>query len=266
MVYQPQPKAELSPAAAADAAAAGDNFHGTNATAELGGGNTIPPDSGALPDLTRLAIGDRGVGGPGVRPHAASVGGAPLAGSGVHFAVYSQGGPVTINVNPQPQVAPPSATRARLQPGQEAAVQTRAPSARIRLPAGTVPAPEHAADHAPEPAAPLSPILGGLADVPPPSPSLESVPTSATASPATATQALDDIAAYEHIAPRDPTHNRWYVVTAGRRVGIWRDWLHMSDYVNRVPGNAHKLFSTRAEAEMHYYNHKNAGRVEVILP
>ncbi len=73
-------------------------------------------------------------------------------------------------------------------------------------------------------------------------------------------------AADEHIAPRDDTHNRWYVVTAGRRVGIWRDWLHMSDFVNRVPGNAHKSFATRAEAEQHYFTAKNEGRVEVIMP
>lgn len=70
----------------------------------------------------------------------------------------------------------------------------------------------------------------------------------------------------EHIAPPDPTHNRWYVVTAGRCVGIWRDWVEMSDYVNRISGNAHKSFPTRAEAEQYYFAQKNAGRVEVILP
>ncbi|TFK79957.1 hypothetical protein K466DRAFT_504722 [Polyporus arcularius HHB13444] len=59
---------------------------------------------------------------------------------------------------------------------------------------------------------------------------------------------------------------RWYVVTAGRRVGIFREWLDCSDYVTRVPGNQHRSFATRAEAEQHYYANKALGNVQVVLP
>ncbi|KAI0744412.1 hypothetical protein C8Q76DRAFT_687844 [Earliella scabrosa] len=69
----------------------------------------------------------------------------------------------------------------------------------------------------------------------------------------------------EYIAPRDATHNHWYVVTAGRRVGIFREWNDMAAYVIRVPGNHHKQFRTRADAERHYYGNKANGLVEVIL-
>lgn len=55
-------------------------------------------------------------------------------------------------------------------------------------------------------------------------------------------------------------------MTAGRRVGIWREWLDMSDYVTRVLGNQHKSFNSRAEAEQHYYGNRALGNVQVIFP
>lgn len=70
----------------------------------------------------------------------------------------------------------------------------------------------------------------------------------------------------KYIAPRDPTHIRWYIVTAGRRVGIWHEWVDMAMYVTRVPGNLHRSFDTCAEAEAHYYGNKALGQVEVIAP
>ncbi len=116
----------------------------------------------------------------------------------------------------------------------------------------------------------------------PPSPSLESAPDSRAPSPTPSlTEASNDdrckfrlLATHghyspgladEYIAPPDPAHNRWYVVTAGRRVGIWREWTDMSHYVTRVPGNQHKLFNSRALAEAHYYGTKESDGVEVIF-
>ncbi len=68
----------------------------------------------------------------------------------------------------------------------------------------------------------------------------------------------------EYIAPNDPQHRRWYVVTAGKKVGIWRTWLDISDYVNGVSGNAHQSFKRRAEAEEYYYGAKEAGHVFML--
>ncbi len=187
MVQLPQPKVESSSAAAAGGHSNGMSSvsllvqstpgllseSGINATAELGGGTTVHPDTDALPDLSRLALGDPGVGAPGLRLHGTS--GGLLPGSGVHLAVYSQGGPITINVNPPPQVALQPATWARV-PLQEATVHAPPPPARIRLAPAPVATTEAVADTATEDAAPPPPVEPG-------SPTLQSVPASATASP-----------------------------------------------------------------------------------
>ncbi|OJT07896.1 hypothetical protein TRAPUB_1208 [Trametes pubescens] len=73
-------------------------------------------------------------------------------------------------------------------------------------------------------------------------------------------------ASYEHIAAPDPHHRKWYVVTAGHKVGIWRTWLEMAEYVTGVAGNRHQSFKTRAEADGHYTYYKECGRVVIIAP
>ncbi|OJT14076.1 hypothetical protein TRAPUB_9372 [Trametes pubescens] len=71
--------------------------------------------------------------------------------------------------------------------------------------------------------------------------------------------------ALEHIEPADPSHRgKWYVVTAGRRVGIWCSWLDMEDYVD-VKGRRFQGFITRAQAEHHYNLAKEEGRVRLLV-
>ncbi|KAI0654577.1 hypothetical protein C8Q70DRAFT_1058342 [Cubamyces menziesii] len=69
----------------------------------------------------------------------------------------------------------------------------------------------------------------------------------------------------EHIEPEDPAHRRkWYVVTAGRRVGIWKSWLDMEDYID-VKGRRYQSFDTRGDAEHHYNLARSEGRVRLLL-
>lgn len=71
--------------------------------------------------------------------------------------------------------------------------------------------------------------------------------------------------AVEHIEPRDPRHTRkWYVVTAGLRVGIWKSWLAMEGYVD-VRGKRHQSYVHREEAEKDYYDAKRDGRVRLLI-
>ena len=64
----------------------------------------------------------------------------------------------------------------------------------------------------------------------------------------------------------DPTHRRkWYVVPAGLRVGIWRSWLDMADYVMDIPGSRHAAFDTYDLARYHYRLAKNEGRVRLLI-
>ncbi|KAL1941598.1 hypothetical protein VTO73DRAFT_7037 [Trametes versicolor] len=71
--------------------------------------------------------------------------------------------------------------------------------------------------------------------------------------------------ALEHIEPRDARHSRrWYVVTAGLRVGIWKSWLAMEDYID-VPGKRYQSYEHRDEAEKDYYEAKRDGRVRLLI-
>ncbi|KAI0694677.1 hypothetical protein C8Q76DRAFT_802912 [Earliella scabrosa] len=71
----------------------------------------------------------------------------------------------------------------------------------------------------------------------------------------------------QYFADPDPYHRgKWYVVTAGIRVGIWKAWVDMAHHVTRVRGNAHQAFDTREEA-MHWYSAKmREGRVVLLAP
>ena len=54
------------------------------------------------------------------------------------------------------------------------------------------------------------------------------------------------------------------MVTVGRRIGIWPEWLDMVGYISEVPGSEHKSFKTRADADAHYRARRDAGVVRVV--
>lgn len=69
----------------------------------------------------------------------------------------------------------------------------------------------------------------------------------------------------EHIEPNNrPHYKKWYVVTAGLRVGIWNSWLDMEDYID-VPGQRFQSFTTREDADRHYALAKREGRVRLLM-
>lgn len=69
----------------------------------------------------------------------------------------------------------------------------------------------------------------------------------------------------EHIEPNDRPHcKKWYVITAGLRVGIWNSWLDMEDYID-VPGRRFQSFTTREDADHHYALAKREGRVRLLM-
>ena len=45
---------------------------------------------------------------------------------------------------------------------------------------------------------------------------------------------------------------KWYVVFEGKTPGVYEDWEDVQELVNMVPGNCHKSFKTKAEAEYRY--------------
>ncbi len=60
-----------------------------------------------------------------------------------------------------------------------------------------------------------------------------------------------------------PHHRKWYIVTAGLRVGIWRSWLDMEDYID-VLGRRFQSFTTREDADHPYALAKREGRVRLL--
>ncbi|RDX39729.1 hypothetical protein OH76DRAFT_1490871 [Lentinus brumalis] len=241
-------------------------------------GDSEHPEADSLPDLSRLSL--RGGEAPSaagrvgeMRGRDVSSSGDILPGTNVHITVHAHGSPVTFNIMsgapPAPATGPDPRATPRVVRVPSRPIPTPSP-ARIRLAAPHPGAGQGGTTVATVTAAPagnaLAPHVEDVKTSPPPSPRLESAPVSTPASPALGTEPLAGAQLYEHIADRDPAHTRWYVVTAGRRVGIWREWPDMSDYVTRVPGNQHKLFNSRAEAEQHYYTNKALGNVQIIMP
>ena len=45
---------------------------------------------------------------------------------------------------------------------------------------------------------------------------------------------------------------KWYVVFEGKAPGVYEQWEHVQKQVNMVPGNSHKSFKTKEEAEYRY--------------
>lgn len=71
----------------------------------------------------------------------------------------------------------------------------------------------------------------------------------------------------QSLAGPDPFHHgKWYVVTAGTKVGIWKAWVDMAHYVTNVRGNAHQSFKTREQAERWYETKKSQGLVMLLAP
>ncbi|KAI0711722.1 hypothetical protein C8Q76DRAFT_694569 [Earliella scabrosa] len=72
---------------------------------------------------------------------------------------------------------------------------------------------------------------------------------------------------HQHFVEEDPYHRgKWYVVTAGVRVGIWKAWVDMAHYVTNVRGNAHQAFKTLREAERWYDRQMREGKVVLLAP
>ncbi|KAL1937895.1 hypothetical protein VTO73DRAFT_12788 [Trametes versicolor] len=71
------------------------------------------------------------------------------------------------------------------------------------------------------------------------------------------------------VAPDPPQRlrgkSRYIVVTAGWRVGVFRDWTHASPYVVGCPGARHEGFKKYSEAIERYQLEKALRNVEVIL-
>ncbi|OBZ73055.1 hypothetical protein A0H81_06613 [Grifola frondosa] len=96
-------------------------------------------------------------------------------------------------------------------------------------------------------------ILTGPGDLLPPAGNLA---TSAHGAP------VDD---FEHFDEHDADHRGgWHVVTAGRKVGIFKDWPEVATYVIGVPHSVYKAYATRSEALAKYMAYKEGGRVRVL--
>nr|VWO96321.1 Hemagglutinin-like secreted protein [Ganoderma boninense] len=67
--------------------------------------------------------------------------------------------------------------------------------------------------------------------------------------------------AKEFICPARPRSKKWYVVTAGLRVGIWPSWTDAAPMVEGISGNVHESFKSRVAAEHYYYSNKEIGHV-----
>ncbi len=255
-------------------------------------GQTVDPGRDGLPDLSRLSLGgDHNPSGqsPGVVQAPNHV----IPSTNVQISVQTNGAPVTINVFHGAQPGDSGLTEAE---GVRGSRVLRSPVG-VGLPLSTrgrfltpSPAQQNTGANGPAATAATAPAVA-VATVPVGGSDTAGAaalgapagePTGPVASTSQVTQepSFEDcklvlshylssaltLPVDEDIAPPDPTHTRWYVVTAGRRVGIFRDWLDCSDYVIRVPGNHHKSFATRAEAEQHYYANKALGNVQVVLP
>ncbi|KAI0713993.1 hypothetical protein C8Q76DRAFT_693729 [Earliella scabrosa] len=277
-----------------------DVVHINNASEPVKVDREAPPAALALPDLSRLSLADPTVARPGRLVPERDTSGAPPPGSVVHITVHAhaQGAPVTVNIMPREPGADrdPGPVDTGVPIGREyrrirvpRGVAPPASPARVRV-GGTPAAPPAVPPPGPPsprathraPPVPRSPLLHGVQVLP--SPRLESVPNttpavsafgsppgspagSPPASPAVAAATLAGEEGHEYVAPPNPAHTgKWYVVTTGRCVGIWPDWLDMAGYVIGVPGNQHKSFATRAEAEAHYFTTKEAGNVWIVAP
>ncbi|KAH9911154.1 uncharacterized protein BXZ73DRAFT_82965 [Epithele typhae] len=73
---------------------------------------------------------------------------------------------------------------------------------------------------------------------------------------------------HEDIAAPDADHDaardcRWYVVTSGRRVGIYKSWEEAKVLVTGVRSNCHKSYAKREDAVRNYYAAKDRNEVVV---
>ena len=66
---------------------------------------------------------------------------------------------------------------------------------------------------------------------------------------------------------------KWYVVYKGKVPGVYDEWDDCLEQVNKFPGNSHKSYKTKAEAEARYKNHllrkerkKNQMKTFIVIP
>ncbi|KAH9916109.1 uncharacterized protein BXZ73DRAFT_81182 [Epithele typhae] len=103
------------------------------------------------------------------------------------------------------------------------------------------------------------------AAVPPPVVSAAAAPVAFATPPPNHGHTNGGIDNYENIDAPDPQHRKkWYVVTAGRQVGIFKYWDDCWMNVRGVRNNCYKSYKTREEAETAYDRQKKAGRLTVV--
>ncbi|KAI0743022.1 hypothetical protein C8Q80DRAFT_948996 [Daedaleopsis nitida] len=68
----------------------------------------------------------------------------------------------------------------------------------------------------------------------------------------------------EHIDPPERFHRRWYVVLVGKKVGIWKNYAQMSQYILNVSHAIHQSVRSREEAEDLYFGSKARGEVHIL--
>ena len=50
----------------------------------------------------------------------------------------------------------------------------------------------------------------------------------------------------------DRKMRKWYVVYKGKVPGVYHQWEHVQDQVNKFSGNSHKSYKSKEEAEYRY--------------
>ncbi|KDQ22298.1 hypothetical protein PLEOSDRAFT_171716 [Pleurotus ostreatus PC15] len=181
--------------------------------------------------------------------------------------------PATANVAPAPAVAPAAANVAPA-PAVAPAAANVAPAPAVAPAADVAPAVAPAANVAPAPAnapgnaaqAPFSAVfqcpncdtvhfLGPV--------NVSAVPGAAPAPAANPGLAALAVPVGNQASPSN-TAGRWYSVTHGRQIGVFRDWYGVVEpLVNGVPDWRCKSFSTYAAAANHFNTHLAAGMARV---
>lgn len=234
-------------------------------------------EDAALPDFDRLCLNGAPKPSPGPVTSASDDTSRPVTrGDGrpapnviVHVTVNGHANPVTVNAaSVIEQVLSPTATPLQSSPSRHSQSPTIAvPSApqTIPSPTGTKPLPDssEAAVPAASPAARGPRTMdvirgGGRVVIWDPACECPHLPAQDLRTD------LQHDRTVEYIEPNDhPHYRKWYVVTAGLRVGIWKSWLDMEDYID-VKGRRFQSFLTREEAEHHYGLAKREGRVRLL--
>ena len=69
----------------------------------------------------------------------------------------------------------------------------------------------------------------------------------------------------EYFDDADPQYRgKWYVVSTGTRVGVWKNYTRMAKHVSGKRGSLYESAPTRDAAMSLYLELKNDGQVEVL--